>query len=28
VFDYYGQFLYAGELEERARRIYEDNEGA
>jgi tetratricopeptide (TPR) repeat protein len=28
VFDYYGQFLYAKELEERARRIYEDNEGA
>lgn len=28
VFDYYGQFLYAGELEARARRIYEDNEGA
>lgn len=28
VFDYYGQFLYAKELHERARRIYEDNEGA
>lgn len=28
VFDYYGQFLYAKELEARARRIYEDNEGA
>jgi tetratricopeptide (TPR) repeat protein len=25
VFDYYGQFLYAKELEERARRIYEGN---